>query len=146
VRPRGPGRSADRASVAASQAPLEQALRVALPRGAVRTGELCRGVYGRDASFYDYRPRAVVRVASVAEVQRLLAVVRAEGVPVTFRAAGTSLCRQTLGTGVVAELRLAWMRVEVRDDGAAVWCEPDRRGDRLAVGGDGRPGADETAA
>jgi D-lactate dehydrogenase len=45
-------------------------------------------------------------------------------VPVTFRAAGTSLCGQTVGSGLVAEVRTAWERAEVRDEGAAVWVEP----------------------
>ena len=107
-----------------SQTPLERALRDALPDVDVKTDELYRGVYGRDASFYDYRPQAVVRPSTVEEVQRLFAVAREQRVPVTFRAAGTSLCGQTLGTGVVAELRLAWKGVEVRDGGAAVWFEP----------------------
>jgi D-lactate dehydrogenase len=111
-------------TAAAPATGLERALRDVLPAASIKTGELYSGVYGRDASFYDYRPRAVVRVSSVEEVQRVLAVARAQGVPVTFRAAGTSLCGQTLGTGIVAELRLAWKRVEVRDGGAAVWCEP----------------------
>jgi D-lactate dehydrogenase len=103
---------------------LERALVDALSPGAVKVSELYRGIYGRDASYYDYRPQAVVRVSSVEEVQRLLAVARGKRVPVTFRAAGTSLCGQTLGTGIVAELRLAWKRLEVRDGGAAVWFEP----------------------
>lgn len=107
-----------------SQRSLEGALRAALPGADIKTGELYRGVYGRDASFYDYRPQAVVRVSRVEEVQRLFAVARERGAAVTFRAAGTSLCGQTLGTGIVAELRLAWRGVEVRDGGAAVWFEP----------------------
>ncbi len=104
--------------------PLERALADALSPGAVKGSDLYRGIYGRDASSYDYRPQAVVRVSSVDEVQRLLAVARGWRVPVTFRAAGTSLCGQTLGTGIVAELRLAWKGLEVREGGAAVWFEP----------------------
>jgi len=89
---------------------LEQALRAALPAGRVKVGELHRGIYGRDASFYEYRPQAVARVLTLAEVQAVLAVARTRGVPVTFRAAGTSLCGQTLGTGIVAEVPSGWGR------------------------------------
>ena len=103
---------------------LEQALRAALPAGRVKVGELHRGIYGRDASFYEYRPQAVARVLTLAEVQAVLAVARTRGVPVTFRAAGTSLCGQTLGTGIVAEVPSGWGRAEVRDGGGAVWFEP----------------------
>jgi D-lactate dehydrogenase len=121
---RAAGSSARRTAATGPQTPLERALRGALPDADVKTGELYRAVYGRDASFYDYRPQAVVRPSTVAEVQRLLAVARECDVPVTFRSAGTSLCGQALGTGIVAELRLAWKGVEVRDGGAAVWFEP----------------------
>jgi D-lactate dehydrogenase len=103
---------------------LEAALVDALSPAAVKVSELYRGIYSRDASYYHYRPQAVVRVSSVEEVQRLLAVARGHQVPVTFRAAGTSLCGQTLGTGIVAELRLAWEGIKVLDGGAAVWFEP----------------------
>ena len=115
-----------RLKAAASSTPntLVRALIDAFPQGAVKVGELYRGIYGRDASYYEYRPQAVVRPSSVAEVQQLLALVRERRVPITFRAAGTSLCGQTLGTGIVADLSLAWKGVEVRDDGAAVWVEP----------------------
>ena len=109
---------------ASSSSALVQALSDVLPAGAVKAGELYRGIYGRDASYYDYRPQAVVLVSSVEEVQRLLAVARQWQVPVTFRAAGTSLCGQTLGTGIVADLRMAWKGVEVRDRDAAIWVEP----------------------
>ncbi len=103
---------------------LEQALVEATSRGAVKVSELYRRIYGRDASYYDYPPQAVVRVSSVEEVQRLLAVARVQQVAVTFRAAGTSLCGQSLGTGIVAELRQAWKGLKVRDGGAVVWCQP----------------------
>ena len=103
---------------------LEHALCSALPRGAVRLDELYRGIYSRDASCYQHRPRAVVRVSSADEVADLLAIVRRWQVPLTFRAAGTSLCGQTLGTGVVADLRLAWKGLEVRNGGMSVWVQP----------------------
>ena len=103
---------------------LEHELRSVLPQGAARLDELCCGIYSRDASCYQYRPRAVVRVSSIDEVADLLAIVRKLRVPLTFRAAGTSLSGQTLGSGVVADLRLAWKGLEVRDGGMSVWVEP----------------------
>ena len=121
-----PGVSQARSRAVISPAPnaLEQALVDATSPGAVKVSELYRRIYGRDASYYDYPPQAVVRVSSVGEVQRVLAVARTQQIPVTFRAAGTSLCGQTLGTGIVAELRQAWKGLEVRDGGVAVWCQP----------------------
>ena len=63
-------------------------------------------------------------MSSVEEVQRLLALAAARRVPLTFRAAGTSLCGQTLGTGIIAALGSSWKGIEVREDASAVWCEP----------------------
>jgi D-lactate dehydrogenase len=103
---------------------LGRALDAALSPVEIRDSELYRAVYARDASYYEYRPQAVVRPTSIGDVQRLLAAAGKHAVPVTFRAAGTSLCGQTLGSGVVADLRSAWKGLEVRDAGAAVWCEP----------------------
>ncbi len=126
VKPGGANRSRLRRNAAAPDPAdgLERALVEALSPAAVRASELYRAVYARDASYYEYLPEAVVRVSSVEEVQRLLTLVASRGVPVTFRAAGTSLCGQTLGSGIIADLRSAWKGVDVREDGAAVWCEP----------------------
>ena len=47
--------------------------------------------YGTDASFYRLNPRLVVKIHSEAEVQKILPIAKKHAVPVTFRAAGTSL-------------------------------------------------------
>ncbi len=103
---------------------LAQALADGFQPGSLKVSSLYRGVYGRDASCYDYRPEAVVRASSVEDVQRVFAAARRHHAPVTFRAAGTSLCGQTLGEGIVVDQRLAWKRLQVRDGGETVWLEP----------------------
>jgi D-lactate dehydrogenase len=50
--------------------------------------------YGSDASFYRLLPKAVIKVHGEGEVQGLLRLSQAHQVPVTFRAAGTSLSGQ----------------------------------------------------
>ena len=47
--------------------------------------------YGTDASFYRLIPQVVVKVESEDEAAAVLAACRRDGLPVTFRAAGTSL-------------------------------------------------------
>ena len=42
----------------------------------------------------------------------------------TFRAGGSSLSGQTVGTGIICELRTDWKKYEVRDGGRKVWFEP----------------------
>lgn len=57
--------------------------------------------FGTDASFYRLIPKLVVRVESEAEVIALLKLAHAENVPVTFRAAGTSLSGQAISDSVL---------------------------------------------
>jgi D-lactate dehydrogenase len=55
--------------------------------------------YGTDASFYRLNPKMVVKIHSEADVVRVLPLARKHGVPITFRAAGTSLSGQVRGGG-----------------------------------------------
>ena len=78
----------------------------------------------RDGGFYEYRPKAVVRLTSEDEVCRLLDAARHLRLPVTFRAGGTSLSGQTVGEGIIADISTAFSGVEVLDAGARVKTEP----------------------
>ena len=80
---------------------IARRLRAVLPADQVDDSELALTVYARDGSFFEYRPQAVVRATSADDVSRVVAVARSAGVPVTFRAGGTSLSGQTVGTGIV---------------------------------------------
>ena len=60
--------------------------------------------YGTDASFYRLNPRLVVKVASEAEVRRILPLALKHKAPVTFRAAGTSLSGQAVTDSIMLKL------------------------------------------
>lgn len=60
--------------------------------------------YGTDASFYRLNPKLVVKVHSEAEIQRILPIATRLKVPVTFRAAGTSLSGQAVTDSVLLKL------------------------------------------
>ncbi|HTK13727.1 MAG TPA: FAD-linked oxidase C-terminal domain-containing protein [Xanthobacteraceae bacterium] len=62
-----------------------------------------RGRYATDASHYQIMPLGVVAPRSIAEADRVLAVARAEGVPVTARGGGTSQCGQTINTSLIVD-------------------------------------------
>jgi D-lactate dehydrogenase len=79
--------------------------------------------YGTDASFYRLVPKVVVRVRDVPEVQAVLALARRHRVPLTFRAAGTSLSGQAVTDSVLVQLD-GWKGRRVVDGGAAVVLEP----------------------
>ncbi|PXX96221.1 FAD-binding and (Fe-S)-binding domain-containing protein [Halomonas sp. LBP4] len=80
--------------------------------------------YGTDASFYRLIPQLVVRPESEPELQRTLAECRARGLPVTFRAAGTSLSGQAVTDSVLIQLGRGWRDHEILDEGRAIRLQP----------------------
>lgn len=103
---------------------LRAVLEATFPAQALKFDEIYRAVYGRDGSYFEYIPQAVVRVASVADVQSLLRIGTAHNVPITLRAGGSSLSGQTVGTGIIADQRFAFRANELRDNASKVWFEP----------------------
>lgn len=103
---------------------LGRNLRNILPAAKILDGELWREIYARDASYFNIPPQAIVRPTSAEEVARLLAFASKAGIGVTFRSGGTSLSGQTLGTGIICELRTAWRNYRVKDEGRSIWFEP----------------------
>ena len=81
-------------------------------------------MFASDASVYRMLPRAVVLADGVEEVRRLFAHARRSGVPMTFRAAGTSLSGQAQSDGVLVEVARHWRGVTVEDEGRRVRVRP----------------------
>lgn len=106
-------------------------LRSQLGSERVLTDELWREIYARDASYFDIKPLCVVRPRTTDEVRAILAVAHECNVGMTFRTGGTSLSGQTLGTGIICELRTDWHRAEVRDNGSKIWFEPGLTADQV---------------
>ena len=80
--------------------------------------------FGTDASFYRLIPKLVVRVESEREVVELLKLAGAHRVPVTFRAAGTSLSGQAISDSVLIVLGDNWNGREIRAGGAQIRLQP----------------------
>jgi len=81
--------------------------------------------YGTDASFYRLIPKIVIKAETSAEVSRILQLCQRDCVPVTFRAAGTSLSGQALSDSVLLVLSgHSWKRISVAHDGESVILEP----------------------
>jgi D-lactate dehydrogenase len=83
-----------------------------------------RAAYASDASFYTLVPQVVVRPRSIDDVRRIFRVSRDTGVPLTFRAAGTSLSGQAVTDGILVDLSRDWRFVEPLDDGHRVRVKP----------------------
>ena len=103
---------------------LKHALRDHLPAARLIDDPLRTLAYGTDASFYRLVPRLVVRVESEPELQAVLAECRQRRLPLTFRAAGTSLSGQALTDSVLIQLGKTWRGAEVLDGGESIRLEP----------------------
>ena len=90
-----------------------------------------RIAHANDASVYRLVPRAVVRPASIDEVGALFRFSREARVPLTFRAAGTSLSGQAVTDGVLVDVSKHWGQIEVLDGGARVRVQPGIIGGRV---------------
>ena len=99
---------------------LEQALLGFMPRHRLVRDPLRLLAYGTDASFYRLIPKLVAIVESEAEVQGLLAECRKREIPVTFRAAGTSLSGQAVTDSVLCVLGDGWNDIQVAADAGSV--------------------------
>ncbi|HEN8797671.1 TPA: FAD-binding oxidoreductase [Pseudomonas putida] len=80
--------------------------------------------FGTDASFYRLIPKLVVRVESEDEVVGLIKLAQRERVPVTFRAAGTSLSGQAISDSVLIVLGDNWNGREIRGQGEQIRLQP----------------------
>ncbi|MEJ7875716.1 MAG: FAD-binding and (Fe-S)-binding domain-containing protein [Solirubrobacterales bacterium] len=74
--------------------------------------------YASDASPYRLIPQVVVQPRDPAGVARVIAYGREHGIPVTFRAGGTSLNGQGQGAGILVDVRRHWRGVEILDEEA----------------------------
>ena len=103
---------------------LIQDLSKVFEKNQILTSDLYREIYSRDGSYFNIKPEVIVRPENAAEVQQLLAIARSHQVGITFRTGGTSLSGQTENDGIICELRTAWKRNEVRENGKKIWFEP----------------------
>jgi D-lactate dehydrogenase len=88
-----------------------------------RAGDLIK--YASDASPYRLFPRAVVVAKEAGDVAKVLRYGREKGIPVTFRAGGTSLNGQGQTAGILVDVRRHFGRVAVeagepREGGSAI--------------------------
>jgi D-lactate dehydrogenase len=80
--------------------------------------------FASDASFYRLIPKAVAFAGSVADVQGLFRLSQDLKVPMTFRAAGTSLSGQSVSDGILVEVARNWRGIQVLEGGTKVKVQP----------------------
>ena len=103
---------------------LKSALAGTIPAERLIDDPLRTLAYGTDASFYRLVPRLVVRPENEEELQLTLSECRARRLPVTFRAAGTSLSGQAVTDSVLIQMGRGWRGHEILDEGRAIRLQP----------------------
>ena len=93
-----------------------KAVKGILPKDRIYTDELRTLAWGADASEYKLKPQVVLRAADENEVSRILALAHGMGLPVTFRAAGTSLSGQAITDSILVVAGKHWEKWEYHDD------------------------------
>lgn len=107
------------------------AVRAFVPKTAVYTDGLRRFAWGTDAGFYRLVSKIVIRSSNEKEVSRILRAASKYDVPVTFRAAGTSLSGQSISDSVLVVAGKNWERYKVSEDGERITLEPGIIGSRV---------------
>jgi len=106
-------------------------IRTFVPAERIYTDELRRLAWGTDASFYRLIPQVVIRSVNEQEVAYLLAAANSLGLPVTFRAAGTSLSGQTLSDSILIVAGKYWENYTIEQGGKEIRMQPGLIGQRV---------------
>ena len=84
----------------------------------------------RDASLYRIVPTEVVRAESVDDIARLFRFCNENHRHITFRAGGTSLSGQAVGSDIVVSIARGWDSIQVLDNGNGIVLGPGVTGGR----------------
>ncbi|MEE4134732.1 MAG: FAD-binding and (Fe-S)-binding domain-containing protein, partial [Desulforhopalus sp.] len=99
-------------------------IRRTIPVKNIITDPLRTITFGTDASFYRLIPKIVINVESEGEVQLILRQASRLRLPVTFRAAGTSLSGQAISDSILVRLGEGWCGYRVFDQARLISLEP----------------------
>ena len=102
-----------------------------IPRERLYTDEMRRLAWGTDAGCYRLIPQIVIRSTDEQEVSRLLTVADRLSIPVTFRAAGTSLSGQSISDSVLIVAGKHWEKYAIAPDGCSIRLQPGIIGERV---------------
>ncbi len=83
-----------------------------------------RRAFGTDASFYQLVPELVLKIESEEQIKCVLSLAHQYHVPVTFRAAGTSLSGQAITNSVLILLSSDWTKYSIQDNGNVITLQP----------------------
>ena len=103
---------------------LQLQLAPIIAHGRVHTRLIDRIAYANDASYFRLVPQAVVQPNSISEIQALYKLTQQIRIPMTFRAAGTSLSGQAVTDGILIDISKYWDKYRVEDQGRLIRFQP----------------------
>lgn len=80
--------------------------------------------YGTDASFYRLVPQVILQLDTLEEVVFAIKTCNDKKIPLTFRAAGTSLSGQAISDSVLITLTSNWRNYKIINGGEQIWLQP----------------------
>ena len=108
-----------------------QEARQFIPQERIYTDELRRLAWGTDAGFYRLIPQIVIRSEGEEEISRLLKLADYYSLPVTFRAAGTSLSGQAISDSILIVAGKHWEKYSISPDHKEITLQPGIIGQRV---------------
>ncbi|OFX62202.1 MAG: 4Fe-4S ferredoxin [Bacteroidetes bacterium GWB2_41_8] len=87
--------------------------------------------FGTDASFYRMIPKLVIKAKDEQEISFILEETNKLALPVTFRAAGTSLSGQAISDSVLVIAGEHWKKYEILSNGEKIRLQPGLIGSRV---------------
>lgn len=102
-----------------------------IPQERIYTDELRRLAWGTDAGFYRLIPQIIIRSDNETEVAKLLQIAGKQHLPVTFRAAGTSLSGQAISDSILIVAGKHWEKYKLSEDARQISLQPGIIGQRV---------------
>ncbi|MCF6302459.1 MAG: FAD-binding oxidoreductase [Devosiaceae bacterium] len=99
-------------------------LQASIPPQQIKTDPVYTYAYSGDASYFRLVPALVVIVNNEQEVCAVMKAAQNEGLSITFRAAGTSLCGQAVTNGILCVLGDGWRDIKVLEKGKQITLGP----------------------
>src|SRR6266498_1949839 len=103
---------------------LQAQLSQVIPSPRTHTRLIDRIAYANDASYFHLVPQAVVQPTSISEIQALFKFTQGHRIPMTFRAAGTSLSGQAVTDGILVDISKHWGNYSVEDHADLIRTQP----------------------
>ena len=103
---------------------LTSQLSALMPVSRIKSRPIDRIAYANDASYFRLVPQVVVQPDSVSEIQALFRFSGQSHIPLTFRAAGTSLSGQAVTDGILVDISKHWGGYSVENAGELLRAQP----------------------